>query len=87
MVTLGFGFKSYLTYRYRLKKQKQIQKSNDFYTQLIANALPSELKFKCMFHHLYIYLIPGDSSSALDWSKKKRETFFSLCNILINKKS
>jgi hypothetical protein len=46
MVTLGFGFKSYIGYKYRLKKQKQIQKSNDFYTQLIAKALPLELQFK-----------------------------------------
>jgi hypothetical protein len=46
MVTLGFGFKSYLSYKYRLKKQKEIQKTNDFYTQLIAKALPLELQLK-----------------------------------------
>lgn len=49
MVTLGFGFKSYLSYKYRLKKQKEIQKSNDFYSQLINKALPLELQIKGFF--------------------------------------
>jgi hypothetical protein len=30
----------------RLKKQKEIQKSNEFYIQLIAKALPLELQLK-----------------------------------------
>ena len=46
MVTLGFGFKSYLSYKLRLKKQKEIQKINEFYMQLIAKALPLELQLK-----------------------------------------
>ena len=46
MVTLGFGFKSYLSYKLRLKKQKEIQKQNEFHTQLIAKALPLELQLK-----------------------------------------
>ena len=46
MVTLGFGFKSYLSYKIRLKKQKEIQKVNEFYMQLTAKALPLELQLK-----------------------------------------
>jgi hypothetical protein len=46
MVTLGFGFKSYLSFKYRLKKQKEIQKKNTFYMQMIAKALPLELQQK-----------------------------------------
>ena len=46
MVTLAFGFKSYLSYKLRLKKQKEIQKINEFYMQLIAKALPLELQLK-----------------------------------------
>ncbi len=46
MVTLGFGFKSYLSYKYRLKKQKEIQKKNKFYMKMIAKALPLELQQK-----------------------------------------
>jgi hypothetical protein len=46
MVTLGFGFKSYLSYKLRLKRQKEIQKQNEFHTQLIAKALPLELQIK-----------------------------------------
>lgn len=46
MVTLGFGFKSYLSYKLRLKKQKEIQKLNEFHMQLIAKALPLELQIK-----------------------------------------
>lgn len=44
MVTLGFGFKSYLCFKLRLKKQKEIQKSNQFYLELIGKALPLELQ-------------------------------------------
>jgi len=46
MVTLGFGFKSYVSYKLRLKKQKEIQKQNEFHMQLIAKALPIELQIK-----------------------------------------
>jgi len=46
MVTLGFGVKSYLSYKLRLKRQKEIQKQNEFHTQLIAKALPLELQIK-----------------------------------------
>lgn len=46
MVTLGFGFKSYVAYKYRIKKQKYVQKSNDFYVQLITKALPIDVKLK-----------------------------------------
>lgn len=49
MVTLGFGFKSYLSYKFRLKKQKEIQKLNNFHMQLIAKALPLELQLKDKF--------------------------------------
>ena len=46
IVTLGFGFKSYISYKLRLKKQKEIQKSNEFYLELIGTALPLELQVK-----------------------------------------
>ena len=49
MVTLGFGFKSYVTYKFRIKRQKEIQKLNEFYIQLIAKALPMELQLKDKF--------------------------------------
>jgi len=42
VVTLGFGFKSYISYRMRVRKQKDVQKENDFYTHLLQQALPSE---------------------------------------------
>ncbi|XP_064613038.1 macoilin-like isoform X2 [Liolophura sinensis] len=44
VVTLGFGFKSYVSYRMRLRKQKDVQKENDFYIQLLQKALPQELQ-------------------------------------------
>ena len=50
MVTLGFGFKSYVAYKYRIKKQKYVQKSNDFYVQLITKALPIDVKLKSNYH-------------------------------------
>uniref|UniRef100_UPI0037E7FEFC macoilin-1 isoform X1 n=1 Tax=Semicossyphus pulcher TaxID=241346 RepID=UPI0037E7FEFC len=42
VVTLGFGFKSYVSYKIRLRKQKEVQKENDFYMQLLQQALPPE---------------------------------------------
>ncbi|KAI0207593.1 Macoilin [Lamellibrachia satsuma] len=44
VVTLGFGFKSYVSYRLRLRKQKEVQKENEFYNQLLREALPPELQ-------------------------------------------
>ncbi|XP_048860661.1 macoilin-2 [Brienomyrus brachyistius] len=40
VVTLGFGFKSYMSYKLRLRKQREVQKENDFYMQLLQQALP-----------------------------------------------
>ena len=45
IVTLGFGFKSYISYKCRLKKQKKIQKLNEFYHSLVKKALPFEIQF------------------------------------------
>ena len=42
VVTLGFGFKSYVSYKMRLRKQKEVQKENEFYMQLLQQALPAE---------------------------------------------
>ncbi|XP_077398752.1 macoilin-2 [Vanacampus margaritifer] len=42
VVTLGFGFKSYVSYKMRLRKQKDVQKENEFYMQLLQQALPPE---------------------------------------------
>ncbi|XP_063984203.1 macoilin-1 [Diachasmimorpha longicaudata] len=42
VVTLGFGFKSYVSYRMRQRKQKDVSKENEFYLQLLQQALPVE---------------------------------------------
>lgn len=42
VVTLGFGFKSYIGFRMRQKKQKDVAKENEFYQQLMQQALPVE---------------------------------------------
>lgn len=42
VVTLGFGFKNYIGYRIRQRKQKEISKENEFYMQLLHQALPQE---------------------------------------------
>ncbi|KAL3881423.1 hypothetical protein ACJMK2_027867 [Sinanodonta woodiana] len=44
VVTLGFGFKTYVSYKLRLRKQKDVQKENDFYFHLVQQALPPELQ-------------------------------------------
>lgn len=40
VVTLGFGFKSYVGYRIRQRKQREVAKENEFYMQLLQQALP-----------------------------------------------
>lgn len=40
VVTLGFGFKSYIGYRMRQRKQRDVAKENEFYQQLLLQALP-----------------------------------------------
>jgi len=40
VVTLGFGFKSYVGYRMRQRRQKEIQKENETYFSLLRSALP-----------------------------------------------
>lgn len=42
MVTLGFGFKSYIGYRIRQRKQREVAKENEFYMQLLQQALPQD---------------------------------------------
>ncbi|KAF7266565.1 macoilin-1 [Rhynchophorus ferrugineus] len=42
VVTLGFGFKSYVGYRMRQRKQHYVAKENQFYMQLMQQALPVE---------------------------------------------
>ena len=44
MVTLGFGFKTYLAYKWRLRKQREVRKVNESYIQLINQALPIEIQ-------------------------------------------
>ncbi|XP_029648235.1 macoilin-like [Octopus sinensis] len=44
VVTLGFGFKSYISYRMRLRKQKEVQKANEFYILLLLKALPPDIQ-------------------------------------------
>ncbi|XP_059837342.1 macoilin-like [Hypanus sabinus] len=41
MASLGFEFKSYIHHKIKLRKQKEVQKQNEFYMQLLQQALPS----------------------------------------------
>lgn len=43
VVTLGFGFKSYIGFRMRQRKQRDVAKENEFYLQLMQQALPLEV--------------------------------------------
>ena len=42
VVTLAFGFKSYIGYRMRLRKQREVAKENEFFVDLLHQALPKE---------------------------------------------
>lgn len=78
VVTLGFGFKSYVSYKMRLRKQKEVQKENEFYMQLLQQALPPEQQMLQRQereaeegeYKLYIlwYLLPREYTT--DWTGK-----------------
>jgi len=40
VVTLGFGVKTYLSYRMRLRRQREVQKENEYYFEFLREALP-----------------------------------------------
>ena len=40
VVTLGFGFKTYVGYRMRRRRQKEVQKVNEYYYEFLRDALP-----------------------------------------------
>lgn len=42
-MTIGFGFKSYVGHRMRQRKQQVVAKENEFYMQLMQQALPAEI--------------------------------------------
>ncbi|XP_066992431.2 macoilin-1 [Anabrus simplex] len=52
VVTLGFGFKSYVGYRMRQRKQKDVAKENEFYMQLLQQALPQEPQMSQSCHNM-----------------------------------
>ena len=64
VVTLGFGFKSYVGFRMRLRRQKEVEKENDYYYEFLREALPpgvreevSHLVVVCL--HLFLSYIFG----------------------------
>ena len=40
VVTLGFGFKTYVSYRMRRRRQREVQKVNEYYYEFLREALP-----------------------------------------------
>ncbi|KAI5636575.1 macoilin family domain-containing protein [Phthorimaea operculella] len=44
VLTLGFGVKSYVSHRLRLRRQKQVRQENEFYFKLMREALPEVTK-------------------------------------------
>lgn len=42
VVTLGFGVKSYVGYRIRHRKQREMSKENEFYVQILQYSLPND---------------------------------------------
>ena len=60
VVTLGFGFKSYVGFRMRLRRQKEVEKENDYYYEFLREALPpgvreevSHISCSCLFAFIF----------------------------------
>jgi len=41
VVSLGYDFKGYVVYQIRKRRQRKVQKLNDFYFQVLDEALPA----------------------------------------------
>lgn len=56
MVTLGFGVKSYISYKMRLRRQRETERDNAFLYDLVDMALPEECRQQSRgtFSHLHI---------------------------------
>jgi hypothetical protein len=54
-VTLGVGVKAYVGHRLRLRRQRQVRAENDFYFQLMRDALPES----ALEQVSYAYIIYG----------------------------
>ncbi|XP_066140144.1 macoilin-1 [Euwallacea fornicatus] len=59
VVTLGFGFKSYVGYRMRQRKQQHVAKENMFYMQLMQQALPAESSLEPPAEQLALNVSPS----------------------------
>ena len=63
VVTLGFGFKSYVGFRMRLRRQKEVEKENDYYYEFLREALPPGVReeVSCLFTCIFAYALsqPG----------------------------
>jgi len=66
MVSLGYGFKSYVGCRIKQYKQEDVSKENDFYHQLISYALPSDLRQKQTSDKVQVGRISEDGLSLLN---------------------
>ena len=55
VVTLGFGFKSYVGYRMKQRRQKEIQKENETYYSLLRE-VRSECSWRSMFGQVGTWL-------------------------------
>jgi len=43
VITMGFSFKSCISYRFHVRKQREVEKANSFYFDLLDQALPSDV--------------------------------------------
>ncbi|KAJ8680515.1 hypothetical protein QAD02_016302 [Eretmocerus hayati] len=74
VVTLGFGFKSYVGYRMRQKKQKDVAKENEFYLQLLQQALPAEQQASNLQHQIqpHVQLQAQISTTTVEQNSKSQ---------------
>ena len=56
VVTLGFGFKSYVGFRMRLRRQKEVEKENDYYYEFLREALPPGVREEVLHSQLFVYI-------------------------------
>lgn len=62
-MTLGFGFKSYVGYRMRQRRQREVSKENEFYMQLLQQALPQGESALIEDQHTQMAITSGSSTS------------------------
>jgi len=66
VVSLGYGFKSYVGYKVKHIKQEEVTKQNTFYRQLVSYALPTDIQDDLYVEQKPVFSLTNGFSNKID---------------------